>query len=194
MLCSFNHELSGAFHLDQSYLLDKMGGGKHEKHETTEKALFSYPASGYGSYPPQGYGSYPPQVYGSYPPQGYGYPPQAHHAYPSSGGYPPAAYPSYWGYPPTGYPGPGYGAAGIEMGGMLAGGAVTGVPAYGCGAYHGYGGSHGYGGAAGYDHGKFRHGSLANHLRASSTNGIKTYNMVDLRQISWSLHQDPNPV
>ncbi|KAM2264153.1 hypothetical protein ACFXTI_040343 [Malus domestica] len=33
-----------------------MGGGKDEKHETTEKALFSY-GSGYGSYPPQGYGT-----------------------------------------------------------------------------------------------------------------------------------------
>lgn len=54
----------------------------------------------------------------------------------------------------------GYGAAGIEMGGMLAGCAVAGVPAFGCGAYHGYGGSHGYGGAPGYGHGKFQHGKF----------------------------------
>ena len=71
----------------------KMGGGKHEKHETSEKGLFSYGCG--GSHPPQGYG-YPPQAYG-----GGG-------SYPSSGGYPPAAYPSYGGYPPTSYPPPGY--------------------------------------------------------------------------------------
>ncbi|XP_048441991.1 RNA-binding protein FUS isoform X1 [Pyrus x bretschneideri] len=74
----------------QSYVLDKMGGGKDEKHETTEKALFSYGG-----------------VYG------YGYPPQAHHAYPSSGGYPPPAYPSYVGHPPTSYPPTGYPVHGV---------------------------------------------------------------------------------
>ncbi|KAM1578278.1 glycine-rich protein A3-like [Malus sylvestris] len=136
-----------------------MGGGKDEKHETTEKALFSY-GSGYGSYPPQGYG----------------YPPQAHQAYPSPGGYPPAAYPSYGGYPPTSYPPAGYsghGAPGIGMGGMLAGVPVAAAPAnganhlvhgggahHGYGAYHGHGGSHDFGVGHGYGHGKFQHGKF----------------------------------
>ncbi|KAM1252077.1 hypothetical protein ACFX13_040957 [Malus domestica] len=134
--------------INLTYLI-RWGGGKDEKHETTEKALFSYGG-----------------VYGSYPPQGYGYPPQAHHAFPSSGGYPPPAYPSYVGYPPTSYPPTGYpvhGAAGMGMGGMLSRGAVAAVPAYEAdhlvyegggnhnyGAYHGYGGCRGYGGAPGY--------------------------------------------
>lgn len=93
-----------------------MGGGK-DKHDESDKGLFSSLAhglaqGGHHGYPPQGYppqGAYPPGAYppppGAYPPQGY--PPQQH-------GYPPQGYPPQGGYPPAGYPGSsGHGSHGM---------------------------------------------------------------------------------
>lgn len=93
-----------------------MGGGK-DKHDESDKGLFSHLAHGVAGYPPGQYpppGGYPPQQ--GYPPQGYpphggGYPPQGGGYPPHGGGYPPQAYPpagyppAPGAYPPGGYPG-----------------------------------------------------------------------------------------
>ncbi|KAH6760852.1 PLAC8 family protein [Perilla frutescens var. frutescens] len=154
-------------------ILDKMGGGKdkHDKHDESDKGLFSH-----GHYPPQGYppGQYPPAA-GGYPPQG-GYPPAG---YPPQQGYPPAGYPPsgypnqgypphQGGYPPAGYPGQHH-SGGSSIGGMLAGGAAAAAAAYGAshlahGAHGGHGAAH-YGGGHGmgmghYGHGKMKHGKF----------------------------------
>ena len=84
-------------HHHQGLGIWKMGGGK-DKHDESDKGLFSHHghgmAQGGPGYPP---GAYPPPP-GAYPPQGYppaGYPQQ---------GYPPAGYP-HGAHPPAGYPG-----------------------------------------------------------------------------------------
>lgn len=92
-----------------------MGGGK-DKHDESDKGLFSNMmhgvAGGHGyphqGYPPQGYppppGAYPPPP-GAYPPPPGAYPPPPG-AYPPQHGYPqPGGYPPHGGYPPAGYPG-----------------------------------------------------------------------------------------
>jgi hypothetical protein len=97
----FPHSLLYLFLLQET-----MGGGK-DKHDESDKGLFSnmmHGVAGGHGYPPQGYppqpGAYPPPP-GAYPPPPGGYPP------------PPGAYPPQYGYPqPGGYPG------GSHQGGM----------------------------------------------------------------------------
>ncbi|PWZ19236.1 hypothetical protein Zm00014a_029307 [Zea mays] len=85
-----------------------MGGGK-DKHDESDKGLFSnlmHGVAGGHGYPPQGYPpqGYPPQP-GAYPPPPGAYPPPPG-AYPPQYGYPqPGGYPTQGGYPPAGYPG-----------------------------------------------------------------------------------------
>jgi len=80
-----------------------MGGGK-DKHDESDKGIFSNLAHGVANASHGGHG-YPP---GAYPPPPGAYPP--HQGYPPQQGYPPAGYPP-GAYPPAGYPPAGYPAS-----------------------------------------------------------------------------------
>ncbi|WVZ26159.1 hypothetical protein V8G54_004703 [Vigna mungo] len=82
-------------HHHQGLGFSKMGGGK-DKHDESDKGIFSNLVHGVANASHGGHG-YPP---GAYPPPPGAYPPQQ--GYPPAG-YPPGAYPPA-GYPPAAYP------------------------------------------------------------------------------------------
>lgn len=93
-----------------------MGAENEDKHETSEKGLFSSFGSGFGA----GHGG---QYVKPCPPQGYGYPPQpqqtqySSYSYSSSGGNSPTGYPSSGGCQQASYAG-GYPPAGGYSSGL----------------------------------------------------------------------------